>query len=123
MSVEEPGHDGERGALVPLGAALYWLQQWPLIGLAAPGSFFWFLSLTEPLLVFGIPNCILTETCNNGNPAIFQTGHFGQVKTMTERNILLLVYYVQASLQTSLQHIAFSFSDHTPPICSSKFTN
>ena len=84
MPVEEPGHHGERGALVPLGAALYWLQQWPLIGLAAPGSFFWLLSLTEPLLVFGILDCILTEPCNNGNSTMFQAGNFGHVKTMSE---------------------------------------
>ena len=54
MPVEEPGHDGERGALVPLGAALDWLEERSGAGLAGPRTFNWLLTGTEPVLVLGV---------------------------------------------------------------------
>ena len=61
---QEPGHHWQRGALVPLGPALNWLQQQPTAGLAGPGSSFWLIRLAEPVLVIRILQCVLTEPGN-----------------------------------------------------------
>ena len=66
MPGEEPCHDGERGALEPLGPALHRFEERPGAGLSGPRTFRRLLARTEPLLVFRIFLSILTEPGNNG---------------------------------------------------------
>ena len=99
---EEPGHHGERGALIPLGAALHWLEQWPLVGLASSGSFIWLLRLAKPVLVSGIFLCTQTEPGNNSNSALFKARNFSQLKAVCEWYVLFLINYVQACLEAPL---------------------
>ena len=84
MPGQEPSHHWQRGALIPLGPALNWLQKQPTAGLAGPGSSFWLLRLAEPVLVLGILQCVLTEPSNYGNPMLFQAGNICQFEAMFE---------------------------------------
>ena len=59
---EQPCHHGERGALIPLGAALDWLEERSGAGLAGPRTFIWLLTGTEPVLVLGVLLGFYTET-------------------------------------------------------------
>ena len=58
---EQPCHHGERGALVPLGAALDWLEERSGASLAGPGLISWLLTGTEPFLVLGVSLGVLTK--------------------------------------------------------------
>ena len=82
MPGEEPCHDGERGALVPLGPALHRFEERPGAGLAGRQTIRWLLTGTEPLVVLGIPLGVLAKPRYNGNSSYFKAGHLGQLETV-----------------------------------------
>ena len=71
MPGEELGHPGERGALVPLGAALDWLEEQSGAGLAGPGLSSWLLTGTEPFLIPWISLGVLTKSGYDSQPSFF----------------------------------------------------
>ena len=68
---EEPCHHGERGALVPLGAALHWLEERSGAGLAGRGLSSLLLTRTEPFLILGISLGVITKSGYESQPSFF----------------------------------------------------